>query len=67
MTKDVLFFSGYMKPGGIPDSTKAARFILKDFVQGKLLFCQAPPNVQQVLLVLGLLATILIGRWVSPS
>jgi large subunit GTPase 1 len=37
-----------MKPGGIPDHSRAARIVLKDFVQGKLIFCQAPPSVQQV-------------------
>ena len=38
---------GYMKPGGVPDQSKAARVILKDYVQGKLLFCHAPPGVKQ--------------------
>jgi hypothetical protein len=38
-----------MKPGGVPDHTRAARLILKDYVQGKLVFCQAPPNFNQVL------------------
>jgi hypothetical protein len=37
-----------MKPGGVPDHSRAARLILKDFVQGKLIYCQAPPNVNQV-------------------
>jgi len=39
---------GFMKPGGVPDESRAARLILKDFVTGKLLFCKAPPNVEQV-------------------
>jgi len=38
---------GFMKPGGVPDESRAARLILKDFVVGKLLFCKAPPNVEQ--------------------
>ena len=38
---------GYMKPGGVPDQAKAARVILKDYVQGKLCFCHAPPGVKQ--------------------
>ena len=38
---------GYMKPGGVPDDTRAARLILKDFVTGKLLFCKAPPGEDQ--------------------
>ena len=37
-----------MKPGGVPDSTRAARIVLKDFVQGKLNYCKAPPDVAQV-------------------
>ena len=38
---------GFMKPGGIPDQFKAAKIILRDYVQGKLLFCQAPPTSEQ--------------------
>jgi large subunit GTPase 1 len=38
-----------MKPGGVPDHYRAARLVLKDFVQGKLIFCQAPPGVNRVL------------------
>jgi len=36
---------GFMKPGGLPDQARAARIILKDFVQGRLLYCQPPPNI----------------------
>ena len=38
---------GFMKPGGVPDETRAARVILKDFVTGKLLLCKAPPEQDQ--------------------
>jgi len=38
---------GFMKPGGVPDETRAARLILKDFVTGKLLVCKAPPGYDQ--------------------
>ena len=38
---------GFMKPGGVPDETRAARLILKDFVTGKLLVCKAPPGDDQ--------------------
>ncbi len=38
---------GFMKPGGVPDHFRAARIILKDYVQGKLLFCRAPPGEDQ--------------------
>ena len=39
---------GFMKPGGVPDESRAARVILKDLVTGKLLFTKAPPDVDQV-------------------
>jgi ribosome biogenesis GTPase A len=29
---------------GIPDGSRAARLILKDYVNGKLLFCYPPPG-----------------------
>ncbi|XP_071746577.1 large subunit GTPase 1 homolog [Lepeophtheirus salmonis] len=35
---------GFMKPGGVPDTARAARLVLKDFVQGKLVYCSGPPN-----------------------
>ncbi|KAG7122829.1 Large subunit GTPase 1 like protein [Verticillium longisporum] len=36
---------GYQTQGlGQPDESRAARYILKDYVAGKLLFCQPPPN-----------------------
>ena len=36
---------GFTKTGqGQPDESRAARYILKDYVSGKLLFCQPPPN-----------------------
>ena len=38
---------GFMKPGGVPDETRAGRLILKDFVTGKLLLCKAPPETDQ--------------------
>jgi len=38
---------GLMKAGNTPDHVRAARIVLKDFVQGKLVFCQAPPNEDQ--------------------
>lgn len=36
-----------MTANGQPDNPRAARYILKDFVNGKLLYCLAPPNVEQ--------------------
>ncbi|KAL8805465.1 MAG: hypothetical protein Q9182_001920 [Xanthomendoza sp. 2 TL-2023] len=36
---------GFAKTGqGQPDESRAARYILKDYVSGKLLFCQPPPS-----------------------
>ena len=53
MGETMLFLSslglmrGFVKGGGMPDHARAARMVLKDFVEGKLVFCQAPPNVDQ--------------------
>ena len=36
---------GFTRTGvGEPDESRAARYILKDYVNGKLLFCQSPPS-----------------------
>lgn len=36
---------GFTRTGqGQPDESRAARYILKDYVKGKLLFCQPPPG-----------------------
>lgn len=36
---------GYMSVNGIPDCPRTARYVLKDFVNGRLLHCHSPPNV----------------------
>ena len=37
---------GFTKSGqGNPDESRAARYILKDYVNGKLLFCHPPPDI----------------------
>lgn len=41
------FNRGYMTANGQPDQSRSARRILKDFVNGKLLYCYAPPKVDQ--------------------
>ncbi|XP_068209925.1 large subunit GTPase 1 homolog [Palaemon carinicauda] len=41
------FMRGFMTPRGIPDNSRAARYVLKDYVNGKLLYCHAPPGVPQ--------------------
>lgn len=38
---------GQVASSGLPDETRASRTILKDYLSGKLLFCYAPPNVEQ--------------------
>lgn len=36
---------GYMRAGvGLPDESRAARYILKDYVNAKLLYCHPPPD-----------------------
>lgn len=36
-----------MTSNGQPDGSRAARVILKHYVHGRLLFCVAPPDVEQ--------------------
>lgn len=36
-----------MTANGQPDNPRAARYILKDYMNGKLLYCHAPPNSKQ--------------------
>lgn len=38
---------GFMTANGQPDQSRSARRVLKDFVNGKLLFCIAPPSIDQ--------------------
>lgn len=38
---------GFMTANGQPDQSRAARKMVKDFVNGKLLFCVSPPNAKQ--------------------
>ncbi|XP_066260673.1 large subunit GTPase 1 homolog isoform X1 [Euwallacea similis] len=38
---------GFMTANGQPDNARAARYVLKDFMNGRLLYCHAPPNVEQ--------------------
>ncbi|KAH7956585.1 hypothetical protein HPB52_010875 [Rhipicephalus sanguineus] len=38
---------GFMTQSGLPDNPRASRYILKDFVNGKLLYSVAPPGVDQ--------------------
>ncbi|XP_063903293.1 large subunit GTPase 1 homolog [Zophobas morio] len=38
---------GFMTANGQPDNPRSARYILKDYMNGKLLYCNAPPTVSQ--------------------
>ena len=38
---------GFMTSRGLPNQPRTARLILKDFVNGRLLYCHAPPGVNQ--------------------
>jgi len=38
---------GFMTSGGRPDQARAARLLLKDYVGGRLLYCEAPPGLDQ--------------------
>ncbi|KAK7481407.1 hypothetical protein BaRGS_00027363 [Batillaria attramentaria] len=39
------YMRGYMTQNGNPDCPRTARYILKDYVNGKLLFCIPPPGI----------------------
>ncbi|XP_033329259.2 nucleostemin 3 [Megalopta genalis] len=38
---------GFMTQNGQPDNPRSARYVLKDFVNGKLLYCVAPSTLEQ--------------------
>lgn len=38
---------GFMTANGQPDQSRSSRYILKDYVNGKLLYAYAPPNMPQ--------------------
>ncbi|XP_033108740.1 large subunit GTPase 1 homolog [Anneissia japonica] len=39
------YIRGFMNTKGMPDAHRASRLILKDFVNGRLLYCHPPPGV----------------------
>ncbi|OWF46782.1 large subunit GTPase 1 homolog [Mizuhopecten yessoensis] len=41
------YMRGYMTANGLPDCPRTSRYILKDFVNGKLLYCNPPPDVDE--------------------
>lgn len=38
---------GFMTARGQPDQSRSARYVLKDYVTGRLLFSHAPPSHKQ--------------------
>ncbi|XP_055301961.1 large subunit GTPase 1 homolog [Sitodiplosis mosellana] len=38
---------GFMTARGQPDQSRSARYVLKDYVNGRLLYCHAPPGYKQ--------------------
>ncbi|XP_078062323.1 large subunit GTPase 1 homolog, partial [Mustelus asterias] len=43
------YMRGFMTAHGQPDQPRAARYILKDYVTGKLLYCHSPPGIDSAL------------------
>lgn len=39
------YMRGYMTAHGQPDQSRSARYVLKDYVSGKLLYCHSPPHI----------------------
>ncbi|XP_024909834.1 large subunit GTPase 1 homolog [Cynoglossus semilaevis] len=39
------YMRGFMTSHGQPDQSRSARYILKDYVNGKLLYCTPPPHI----------------------
>ncbi|KAM8746020.1 large subunit GTPase 1 homolog [Acanthopagrus schlegelii] len=40
------YMRGFMTSHGQPDQSRSARYILKDYVNGKLLYCHPPPHIK---------------------
>ncbi|XP_063707066.1 large subunit GTPase 1 homolog [Culicoides brevitarsis] len=41
------YVRGFMTSNGQPDQSRSARIVLKDYVNGKLCYCYAPPGTEQ--------------------
>ncbi|KAL1265957.1 hypothetical protein QQF64_003984, partial [Cirrhinus molitorella] len=39
------YMRGFMTAHGQPDQSRSARYVLKDYVNGKLLYCHPPPHI----------------------
>uniref|UniRef100_A0A668W599 Large subunit GTPase 1 homolog n=1 Tax=Oreochromis aureus TaxID=47969 RepID=A0A668W599_OREAU len=40
------YMRGFMTSHGQPDQSRSARYVLKDYVSGKLLYCHSPPHIK---------------------
>uniref|UniRef100_A0A3Q0RZY7 Large subunit GTPase 1 homolog n=1 Tax=Amphilophus citrinellus TaxID=61819 RepID=A0A3Q0RZY7_AMPCI len=40
------YMRGFMTSHGQPDQSRSARYVLKDYVSGKLLYCHPPPHIE---------------------
>lgn len=43
------FMRGYMTARGLPDVSRAARRVCKDYINGKILYCEPPPDADRKL------------------
>ena len=43
------FMRGYMTQRGLPDTSRASRVICKDYINGKILYCEPPPGTDKKL------------------
>lgn len=43
------YMRGYMTPRGLPDISRASRVICKDYINGKILYCEPPPSADKKL------------------
>ncbi|KAL5014479.1 hypothetical protein ScPMuIL_008749 [Solemya velum] len=42
------YMRGFMTANGMPDCSRSARYVLKDYVNGRLLYCHPPPDTNPV-------------------
>lgn len=49
LLRSFAFARGWVASSGLPDETRSGRRLLKDYVEGKILFCRAPPGASQAI------------------
>ena len=52
LLRSFAYARGWVAASGLPDETRAGRRILKDYVDGKILYCKAPPGASPEVLAL---------------